>query len=479
MFARCVWRRWTWCAAAAATLFSLPLFAAPPNSDGRQLFEREWIPRDPRSHSGDGLGPLFNDTSCIACHNQGGAGGGGAKSKNAQIVSVISSKNTFKGDLSAEEIVQRERELLQRIHAGFAHGRGVVLHRSSTDDHFAATRYALLGIRPAARSNEEAMVALAQGEMDSTRRRSAEVNGFGFTLSERNTTALFGSGAIDAIPDDLLLAAAEARFEDFPEVSGRVSKLQGGKLGRFGWKAQTATLNEFVRTACAVEIGLEVPGIPQASYKAAQAPLDDLFEKAFPEKETAKKKQALDLTQKQCDALAEYVGSLPAPRERIGGTPQERHYLASGYELFHQTGCAACHWPRLGEAVGLYSDLLLHDMGSGLADGAAYYNALPNSTEEQESAQPLARVSISKLKQPVPVDETKLIGALRQEWRTPPLWGVRDSAPYLHDGRADTLEQAIALHAGEAQRSTERYAKLTAAQRLQLTTFLKSLEAPR
>jgi cytochrome c peroxidase len=116
----------------------------------------------------------------------------------------------------------------------------------------------------------------------------------------------------------------------------------------------------------------------------------------------------------------------------------------------------------------------------GLSDGAAYYNALPNSTEEEETQQPLARVAApAKRKAPEEVDETKLIGALRQEWRTPPLWGVRDSAPYLHDGRADTLEQAIALHAGEAQASLNLYVNRTANQRLQHTTFLKSLEAPR
>jgi CxxC motif-containing protein (DUF1111 family) len=74
-------------------------------------------------------------------------------------------------------------------------------------------------------------------------------------------------------------------------------------------------------------------------------------------------------------------------------------------------------------------------------------------------------------------DESKLIGAKQQEWRTPPLWGLRDSAPYLHDGRAATIEQAIALHGGEGENSARRYFRLKPAERLQLTLFLSSLTA--
>jgi CxxC motif-containing protein (DUF1111 family) len=77
-----------------------------------------------------------------------------------------------------------------------------------------------------------------------------------------------------------------------------------------------------------------------------------------------------------------------------------------------------------------------------------------------------------------PVDESKLIGATRQEWRTPPLWGLRDSGPYLHDGRAATIVQAIALHGGEGAAAAHKFVKLTSPERLQLTLFLRSLVAP-
>jgi CxxC motif-containing protein (DUF1111 family) len=81
----------------------------------------------------------------------------------------------------------------------------------------------------------------------------------------------------------------------------------------------------------------------------------------------------------------------------------------------------------------------------------------------------------AKPEEPIP---EKMIGAGRQEWRTPPLWGVRDSAPYLHDGRARSLEQAIAFHGGEAQLSANRFYRLKPEERTQVLTFLRSLVAP-
>ena len=135
----------------------------------------------------------------------------------------------------------------------------------------------------------------------------------------------------------------------------------------------------------------------------------------------------------------------------------------------------------LGDAKGVFSDLLLHDMGQDLGDTGQYGIFIPNSPEEGGD-EPIP--SLSQQHGPFGVaaqakaDREKTIGALRQEWRTPPLWGVRDSAPYLHDGRADTLEQAIALHGGEAARSAQRFFELKPEERMQVMAFLKSLRAP-
>jgi CxxC motif-containing protein (DUF1111 family) len=447
---------------------SSPLFAEPPKIDGRELFEREWIPGDTRSHSGDGLGPLFNDSSCVACHNQGGAGGGGSKSKNALLVTVVASKMYHDAKLPPAEIVAREREALKAIHAGFAASRSIVLHLETTDESFLPVQRSLLGEN----------FILRNQRLIRTSMTTSKVESFEFVVFARNTTALFGSGSIDAIADDVLLDAAKQKYEGFPDVTGRVARLKDGRIGKFGWKAQTASLGDFVRTACAVELGLQVPGVSQAVYKDLGD--DPLFERLkTPPTDEALRRQ-LDLTDEECDALTGFVAGLPAPRDRTGTSPEERHYLAAGYELFGKSGCANCHTPKLGEAIGIYSDLLLHDMGDALSDSGSYGRRF----EDTEADQPLPRtasrpVRPTKGKGIAAVDDSKLTTATRNEWRTPPLWGVRDSAPYLHDGRADTLEQAINMHGGEAESSIKLYERLSFAERLKLTTFLKSLQAPK
>src|SRR5262249_30184721 len=112
--------------------------------------------------------------------------------------------------------------------------------------------------------------------------------------SQRNPTALLGAGLIDDIPDAVLEAAAKRRIAGWPQIKGRVSKLSDGRIGRFGWKAQTASLSEFVVSAATVELGLEVPGRPQASDPRVPA-------LAAP---------GLDLDQNDCDALTAYIRSL-------------------------------------------------------------------------------------------------------------------------------------------------------------------------
>lgn len=131
---------------------------------------------------------------------------------------------------------------------------------------------------------------------------------------------------------------------------------------------------------------------------------------------------------------------------------------AAGRATFERIGCAACHVAILGEVRGIYSDLLLHDLGEDLGEIGSYGVTLP---------EPAVGEMVS--------DDRS---AAREEWRTAPLWGLRDSAPYLHDGRAETLEQAIALHGGEAAATASRYFGLSSRERLQMQAFMKSLGAP-
>ena len=174
-----------------------------------------------------------------------------------------------------------------------------------------------------------------------------------------------------------------------------------------------------------------------------------------------------DLSDRDCDDLTDFVARLPAPRQIETSDAQQAALLKNGGSLLQSVGCTVCHRPRLGEVTGIYSDLLLHDMGMALADPmpapatfapirpVAYYGSGPTPSES-------------------PVELQKR----QREWKTPPLWGLRDSGPFLHDGRAKTIEAAIAQHGGEAASSAKRFAALPRPERSRLIGFLTTLAAP-
>jgi CxxC motif-containing protein (DUF1111 family) len=298
-----------------------------------------------------------------------------------------------------------------------------------------------------------------------TQGTSAQVGNFFFTGTQRNPTALFGAGAIDAIPDDVIRENAQKKHTDFPEVQGRVAKLKDGRIGRFGWKNQTATLYDFTMTACAVELGLDVPDHPQAGVPH----------------QADYKSPGNDLTKSEANALVDYLRKLPPPTRDKPANKQQEEYLAAGEKHFVAVGCATCHTKDLADAKGIYSDLLLHDMGEDLGDTGSYGIFIPNSPEEGGD-EPVPSLTGSRGgvfgNAQQKADREKIVGALRSEWRTPPLWGLRDSGPYLHDGRAQTLEQAIAMHGGESSRIALKFFELSRAEQMQMLAFMKSLRAP-
>ncbi len=396
---------------------------------GAELFAREWLPNDAKGSGGDGLGPVYNETSCVACHHQGGPGGAGPTSTNVEILTVARGKS---GATPPSE-----------LHPGFRTSSSVVLHRFGVDPEYKRWRLKLLGNDHLADMPEsveteiqqiQALIALSSSRFAARAGRST-INGL--VLSQRNAPGLFGAGLIDAIPNEALLIAERQKFPEFPEIHGRAHHLKDGRLGRFGWKAETPTLREFVLSACAGELGLEVPGHHQAPF-----PLDP-----------DARAKGLDLSQDECDALVAYVRHLPAPAGRKPSGTSEPAAVTAGRSLFEAAGCANCHMPRLGDVEGIYSDLLLHNMGSALSDSGSYYGA----------SEP---------------DSSSVGGPKTSEWRTPPLWGFRDSGPYLHDGRAKTLEEAVALHGGEATSSAKRFFKLGPEERLRVQAFLRSLPPP-
>ena len=386
--------------------------------EGKALFEKSWEPGKPSPSGGDGLGPLYNEASCVGCHHQGGTGGGGDNHRNVlMLTAVAGSAQSLKG----ATVFQGEME---DLHPGFRNRASIVVHRHATT---AAIEERLKKI--------ESFTAVQTREEIKVLRKGS-----------RNTPAIFGAGLIDAIPDTVLRAAEKRTFPSFPEIKGRVSGLPDGRLGRFGWKGQIASLDDFVRAACSNELGLEVPGQHQASMATA--------------KEFDPSRLKLDMDEEQCELLIRFVSRLDPPVRRAtdgGNLPPW------GYLVFQSIGCATCHTPNLGTVRGLYSDLLLHDMGESSSDSGTYYGAPvapPPSSGDLADAKEQARRSGM---------------AAPTEWRTPPLWGVADSAPYLHDGRANTLDDAIRRHDGEAAKTQARYTRLAASDRKALLAFLNSL----
>ena len=180
-------------------------------------------------------------------------------------------------------------------------------------------------------------------------------------IGQRNTPALFGASVIDAIPDAAILAnernqrmklgLSAINGEQVP--AGGAAKLSRKRVGKFGWKANIGNLSEFVRVACANELGL---GNPLQSQPASLS-------------QPGYRPRGLDLTDQQCDQMTAYIASLPRPQEVIPSSAAEAARAAAGKKHFKQVGCINCHTPDVTETQGIYSDLLLHEMGEGLGGG--------------------------------------------------------------------------------------------------------------
>ncbi|MEM1068759.1 MAG: di-heme oxidoredictase family protein [Planctomycetota bacterium] len=522
---------------------------------GRALFERDWPVKDPR-FGGDGLGPLFNGQSCVACHNQGGVGGGGEAEFNANTVGIESIQ--IKGAGIDDDVIAK---MVGAFHPAFVQSNGTVIntftipHRGGTSafrhladqlyQHVPTERGESGGSASASEVRHSYATPILFEQQIGQHRISLRAR-----LFQRNTTSLFGAGLIDKVTDKQIVAQAKAQ-KSHPEIHGRPSTLSNGRIGRFGWRGNVESLVQFVDQACANEIGLETRRKPQAT---------DPMNRAY-------RNSDIDITDDQIESMRDFIAALPAPQRRIPETKEELAEVVRGEQVFANVGCAVCHVPNLGVAQGIYSDLLLHEMGNELIDlnhaepyavrrtpimkrvytqavtterfpGAgsmgAYYGetTVIRSTDRVNTSQALSRRRVStgdrrranayrrdysfnapdKPSQLIRLidiysdsssqtnrqtlldgrrqtteDITSLDMYIRvhyeptmfnQEWRTPPLWGVADSAPYMHDGRAGTLLEAISMHDGESAGTRDRFLNLSLSDRRAVIAFLESLVAP-
>ncbi len=243
-------------------------------------------------------------------------------------------------------------------------------------------------------------------------------------LEHRQTPPAFGLGLVDAISEATIRSNEDPTDADGDGISGRAHVLGDGRIGRLGWKAQVPNIGEFVRDAMAAEIGLTIPLQDGLSFGITED--DD----GVPDPE---------LSIQEAEDLAFFIGMLAAPPRQ---TPDDAAQAAAGEALFETVGCAKCHIPSLPSSLGdvpLYSDLLLHEFlaagSAGIADG----DASPT------------------------------------EFRTAPLWGISQTAPYTHTGAAGTLDEAIRLHDGEGAGVRDAYIALPEADQAALQAFLGTL----
>jgi CxxC motif-containing protein (DUF1111 family) len=246
-------------------------------------------------------------------------------------------------------------------------------------------------------------------------------------------------GLVDAIPPSTLEALADPDDRDGDGISGRMGQDAAGQPARFGRKADVATLLDFVDSAFRLEMGLTTTRGPDEGVAGGLPAVPPGTDPA-PEPEVSRE---------VLDAVTDFVRFLapPSPAGTSGGA--EPADIAAGRALFEGLGCVGCHVPTLragpspvaaisGQAIALYSDLLLHDMGPDL-------------------------------------EGTCAAGADTREYRTEPLMGLRYRKEFLHDGRVGRVIDAVLLHAGEAQRARDGFAALDRVTQERLIRFLDTL----
>lgn len=409
---------------------------------GNALFQKLWVSSPSSTQASDGLGPLYNARSCQTCHIKDGRGRPPVGDEDAVSMFLR---------------LARPARTAQEMDAIRSHA---VVNFPDATYGGQLQNQAVPGLKAEGKLSvtyTEQSVTLPGGEVVSLRRPSYAISGLNYGplepdtgLSPRIAQPTLGLGLIEAIADEDILAGARP----VGEVSGRpawVRDHRSGavKLGRFGWKAQNASVRDQAANALSHDIGISSPDVPNAFGDCTQRQADCL---ALP---TGVQKRLGDVEAPSpvLDLMTFYTENLAVPARRKVDDPT----VLQGKQQFYQAGCVSCHTPKFVtkrdaadplhsfQLIWPYSDFLLHDMGEGLADG-----------------QQVGEASGS-------------------EWRTQPLWSigltqaVNGNGVYLHDGRARSLTEAILWHGGEAQKARDAFAALQKPDRRALLSFLESL----
>ncbi|HVM88290.1 MAG TPA: di-heme oxidoredictase family protein [Puia sp.] len=392
---------------------------------GDQTFSQTFVV--PPSPIFTGLGPVFNNVSCVNCHRNDGEGIPTAGFSNSGLLVRLSlpGMDAKGGPLAVP-------------------GFGTQLQDQ-----------AVAGAQPEAKVNisySDSSVVYPDGTMVKLIKPDYTIQNPYTTLpancmfSPRLAPPLIGMGLLENIPERTILSFVDAGDKNGDGITGKANYVydeytKKTVLGRFGLKANTSTLSLQVATAYQQDMGI-TSYVQKTESADGQPQMDVVHGDVQPE-----------LTDSLLNYVVFYVKTLGVPARRNVTNAD----VKAGSILFDQINCSGCHRPTLQTGINLtlsqisnqrihpYTDLLVHDMGPGLADDRPDFLASGN------------------------------------EWRTAPLWGrglldlVNGTPYFLHDGRARSFEEAILWHGGEAEKSKQKFMQLSSEQRNQLMKFLESL----
>ncbi|VVO16202.1 di-heme oxidoredictase family protein [Pseudomonas fluorescens] len=426
--------------------FSLPSANLSPTrrldfSVGNSFFRNPWVIAPATTTARDGLGPLFNTNGCQNCHIKDGRGHPPAPDASNSVSMLV--RLSIPNAPAYAKVIEQLGVVPEPIYGGQLQDMSVP------------------GVMPEGKvrvNYEPVPVRFKDGTEVELRKPKLQISQLGYgpmhpdtRFSARVAPPMIGLGLLEAISDADILRNADPQDDDNNGIAGRPNQVwddaqQKTVLGRFGWKAGQPTLNQQNVHAFSGDMGLttslrHVDDCTQTQTGCLQAPNGN-----GPDGEPEVSDNILRL-------VLFYSRNLAVPARRDVSSPQ----VLAGKSLFYQAGCQSCHTPKFttsanaaepelaNQVIRPYSDLLLHDMGDGLAD---------NRTEFQASG---------------------------RDWRTPPLWGigltqtVSGHAQFLHDGRARNLLEAVLWHGGEAQAAQQQVLSFNAEQRAALLAFLNSL----
>jgi CxxC motif-containing protein (DUF1111 family) len=413
---------------------------------GNGLFRKVWVSAPASTQASDGLGPIFNARACQSCHLKDGRGHPPETSADATSMFLRLARAAETEEEKAAVADRRALNFPDPVYGGQLQDLAVP---------------GLAGEGRMAISYTEQQVTLQDGTVVSLRKPVYAVSNPAHgpldprtTLSPRVTPQMIGLGLIEQIHPADILANADPDDGDRDGVSGKASVVRDRTtgdltLGRFGWKASTASIRQQTADAFSGDLGISTPEVPIHFGDCTEAEADCL---AMPSG-VQERLGPVEAPGPIMDLVTFYAQNLAVPARRDIDKPE----VLKGKQLFYQSGCTSCHMPKFVtrrdapdkaqsfQLIWPYSDFLLHDLGDGLADGQQVGEAGGS------------------------------------EWRTPPLWGigltkrVNGRTFFLHDGRARNLTEAILWHGGEAAKARDAFAGLGKEDREALLTFLESL----